>query len=62
MASEDFSFYLEENQGAVFVLGMGEDSPKLHTNSFNFNAALRNGILFLVLSSIGLLNETAPSI
>jgi len=63
MASEDFSFYLERNPGAMFFLGMGEDSPKLHTNSFNFNdAALRNGILFLVLSTIGLLSDTPPNI
>ncbi len=58
MASEDFSFYLDTNPGAMFFLGMGEKSPGLHTNSFNFNdKAIRNGILFLVLSTIGLLNE-----
>ena len=58
MASEDFSFYLDTNPGAMFFLGMGEKSPGLHTNSFNFNdKAIRNGILFLVLSTFGLLNE-----
>jgi len=62
MASEDFSFYLAENPGAMFFLGMGLDSPKLHTNSFNFDdGALRNGILFMVLSTIGLLNQS-PSV
>ena len=63
MASEDFSFYLDENPGAIFFLGMGENSSKLHTNSFNFNdKALRNGILFLVISTLGLLNELPPNV
>jgi amidohydrolase len=58
MAAEDFSFYLDAYPGAMFFLGMGKGSPKLHTNSFNFNdKALRNGILFLVLSTFGLLNK-----
>jgi len=58
MASEDFSFYLDTNPGAMFFLGMGENSPGLHTNFFNFNdKAIRNGILFLVISTFGLLNE-----
>lgn len=44
--------------GAIFFLGMGEESPQLHNNSFNFNDdALKNGILFLVLATLKLLGE-----
>jgi amidohydrolase len=57
MGSEDFSYYIDTNPGGMFFLGMGENSPGLHVNSFNFNdKALRNGILFLVISTLGLLN------
>ncbi|UCD34542.1 MAG: amidohydrolase [Nitrospiraceae bacterium] len=56
MGSEDFSYYLEKNPGAMFFLGMGEDSPSLHSSAFDFNdEALRSGILFLVFSTIDLL-------
>ncbi len=58
MGSEDFSYYLTDNPGALFFLGMGEDSPQLHNNCFNFNDdALKNGILFLVMATLGLLRE-----
>ncbi len=58
MASEDFSYYLDSNPGGMFFLGMGENSSELHTNSFNFNdEALRDGILFLVISTMGLLKK-----
>jgi amidohydrolase len=58
MSSEDFSYYIDSNPGGMFFLGMGENSPDLHVNSFNFNdKALRNGIFFLVISTLGLLNE-----
>ncbi len=58
MASEDFSYYIDANPGGMFFLGMGENSPDLHVNSFDFNdKALRNGILFLVISTLELLNE-----
>ncbi len=56
MGSEDFSYYIDKNPGAMFFLGMGEDSPSLHSTSFNFNdEALRNGILFFVASTLELL-------
>jgi metal-dependent amidase/aminoacylase/carboxypeptidase family protein len=52
MASEDFSYYLNGNPGGMFFLGVGEDSPELHTNTFDFNdEALTNGIKFLVIST-----------
>lgn len=53
MSSEDFSYYIHGNPGGMFFLGMGEKSPGLHTNSYDFNdKALRNGIKFLVMSTI----------
>ncbi len=57
MSSEDFSFYIDENPGGMFFLGMGEDSPDLHASSYNFNdKALKRGILFFVHSTIELLS------
>ncbi len=58
MGSEDFSFYIEKNPGAMFFLGMGEESAPLHSNTFDFNdEALKNGILFFVLSTLELLSD-----
>jgi metal-dependent amidase/aminoacylase/carboxypeptidase family protein len=52
MSSEDFSYYLRGNPGGMFFLGMGENSPGLHTNSYDFNdKALRSGIKFFVMST-----------
>ena len=43
--AEDFAFYLNACGGAMFWLGLGEDWPKLHTATFNFNEeALVKGI------------------
>jgi len=57
MASEDFSYYIKDNPGGMFFLGVGEDSPELHTNTYNFNdEALRNGIKFFVLSTFRFLS------
>jgi amidohydrolase len=56
MGSEDFSYYLERYPGAMFYLGMGEASPQLHNNRFDFNDdALKSGILFLVAAALQLL-------
>ncbi len=56
MGSEDFSYYLDQNPGAMFFLGNGEDSPPLHSPYFDFNdEALFNGMLFVVLSTLTLL-------
>jgi amidohydrolase len=58
MGAEDFSWYLERCEGAMFFIGMGENSPQLHSNHFDFNdEALRNGIMFLVLSALRLLRR-----
>ena len=59
MSSEDFSYYINENPGAMFFLGLGEDSPGLHTNTYDFNdKALRNGIKFLVFSTLFFLSKS----
>jgi hippurate hydrolase len=58
MGAEDFSFYIDRCPGAMFFIGMGEGSHQLHSNRFDFNdEALKNGILFLVLSTLKLLRR-----
>ena len=58
MGSEDFAYYLERAPGAMFYLGMGEESPQLHNACYDFNdAALKNGIHFLVAATLELLAE-----
>ena len=48
MGSEDFSFYLKKAPGVFLRLGLGEDSPNLHSPLFDFNdQALEGGILVL---------------
>jgi amidohydrolase len=49
MGAEDFSYYLQKHPGAMFRLGMGEESASLHNSHFDFNdRAMKSGILFLV--------------
>lgn len=58
MAAEDFAYYIKDYPGAMFRLGMGENSPSLHHPSFDFNDnALRNGILFLVSTTLRVLSR-----
>jgi len=40
MGSEDFSYMLQERQGAYIWLGAGEDSENLHSVHYNFNDKL----------------------
>ncbi|MGJ7558399.1 amidohydrolase [Variovorax sp. RB3P1] len=40
MASEDFSFMLQSRPGAYFWLGVGENSPSLHSPLYDFNDAV----------------------
>lgn len=48
MGGEDFSFYIKDNPGVYFHLGMGEDSAPLHNSHFNFNDdAIKNGITLM---------------
>jgi len=59
MSSEDFSYYIKDNPGGMFFLGMGEDSPGLHTDTYDFNdKALKNGIKFLVFSTFAFLSNS----
>ena len=37
MTSEDFAFYLNEREGALFLLGQGKKSQALHSSRFDFN-------------------------
>lgn len=37
MVAEDFAFYLERVPGCMFVLGLGENTPGLHTPLFDFD-------------------------
>jgi amidohydrolase len=49
MGGEDFAYYIRDYPGAMFLLGMGETCAPLHNQCFDFNdAALRNGIVFMV--------------
>jgi amidohydrolase len=40
LAGEDFSFMLQRCPGAYFWLGIGEDSPPLHSTRYDFNDAV----------------------
>jgi amidohydrolase len=44
--SEDFAFFQKKAPGLMFRLGIGENSPELHSNTFDFNdKAIKDGIL-----------------
>jgi amidohydrolase len=58
MGGEDFSYYVKSYPGAFVRVGMGEESPPLHSSHFNFNdMALRNGIRFFVEIAIRVLHS-----
>ncbi len=40
MVAEDFSFYLKQVPGCMFLLGMGEQHPGLHSDRFDFDDSL----------------------
>lgn len=49
MATEDFSYYLNRVSGCLLRLGLGEDWPPLHSPDFDFNdAVLEKGVTLLV--------------
>jgi hippurate hydrolase len=49
MGAEDFAFYLERVPGAFLRLGLGEDSPPLHSPEFDFNdQSLETGMVIMV--------------
>ena len=40
MVSEDFAYYIDGREGAMFFLGLGEHHSPLHTSTFDFNDAV----------------------
>ncbi len=53
MVCEDFAFYLENHDGALFLLGAGIDWPRLHNPNFDFNdEILETGILMMSLLAL----------
>jgi len=60
MGGEDFAFYIQDYPGAMFFIGMGEDSAPLHNPGFDYNdAALGNAVLFFVAATLEALARTA---
>lgn len=54
MATEDFAYFLDKIPGAFLRLGLGEDWPKLHNPTFDFNdEVLETGITALVALAFG---------
>ena len=59
MGGEDFAFLARARPGAFVLIGAGEDHPRLHTSSYDFNdAILPQGIAYWV----GLVERALPSI
>ncbi len=53
MGAEDFAYYLPGREGAMFLLGQGEDACSLHTSTFDFNdATLAAGIRMYCLLAL----------
>lgn len=53
MGNEDFAYYLDGRDGAMFFLGNGLDSPQVHTATYNFNDdAIPTGILMHCLLAL----------
>lgn len=51
--SEDFAYYLVNHKGGRFVVGVGEDSPQVHTPQFDFHdGALGSGIMMFCLIAL----------
>jgi metal-dependent amidase/aminoacylase/carboxypeptidase family protein len=60
MGAEDFSYYITKFPGAMFRLGMGEESASLHNSHFDFNdRAMKSGILFLISLTLEVLQKEA---
>ncbi len=57
MGAEDFSFFIKSYPGAFINIGLGEEVPNLHTNTFDFNDdVIVHGVMMfcaLVLEYIG---------
>jgi amidohydrolase len=62
MGAEDFSVYLDHAPGMMFRLGVGADSPNLHTPHYNFpDEALPVGIGVFVRAVLRYLDSAAPA-
>jgi amidohydrolase len=60
MGAEDFAFYLAKVPGAFLRLGLGEDSPSLHSAEFDFNdRAIEAGITVMCALAIETLAQAA---
>jgi len=60
MGAEDFSFYLAKIPGVFLRLGLGEDSPSLHSAQFDFNdEAIESGITVMSALALETLAQTA---
>lgn len=54
MGMEDFSFFLNKREGAMFWLGQGENIPPLHNPCFNFNdESIKYGIKMMCMIVLG---------
>ncbi|UCF99706.1 MAG: amidohydrolase [Spirochaetaceae bacterium] len=60
MGAEDFAFYLAKVPGVFLRLGLGEDSPSLHSAEFDFNdQAIEAGITVMSALALETLNQAA---
>jgi amidohydrolase len=60
MGAEDFAFYLDKIPGVFLRLGLGEDSPSLHSAEFDFNdRAIEAGITVMSALALETLNRIA---
>jgi amidohydrolase len=60
MGAEDFAFYLDKVPGVFLRLGLGEDSPALHSAEFDFNdRAIEAGITVMCALAVETLAEAA---
>jgi amidohydrolase len=60
MGAEDFAFYLAKVPGVFLRLGLGEDSPSLHSAEFDFNdQAIEAGITVMSALALETLNQVA---
>jgi hippurate hydrolase len=53
--SEDFAFYTDKRPGALILLGLGDETPTLHAQNFDFpDSVLEKGILMFTLAAFRL--------
>lgn len=63
MGAEDFAFYLSQVPGVFLRLGLGEDSPALHSAEFDFNdQAIEAGITIMSALALETLAPESPAV